>query len=511
MPNGVLPLAARVGVVALLAGLSAGCSSDAQRFNIFSGRDGPDPTVTASIPASVPMAEPQAAPTQQPLPAPIVTQPAVQAAPVTPVWTTPAMPVATRQPLPAPIASAPTAITPQVPQQIAAVPAAQAPIYTGSIPQTPVSTAPAEGWTAAGGTRINAGQGETLFTLSRRYGVPVAALQQANGISDPNQVVAGQTVVIPTYVYSPRTVGGSAATVAPQPVAATETTASIRETAPTASVPVAPATHSVPAPAPRPASETRAAAPSTVQPGGSYVVASGDTLYGIARRHGVSTSQLMAANGIADANQIRIGQRLVIPGATTVAAVTPTATPTRTAPAQPAAYTPPAPSPAPAVAAPAATVRQEVVARTPDPVPAASAPTAEPAQAPSTGALAFRWPIRGHVISGYGPRATGGRNDGINIAVPEGALIRAAEDGEVVYAGSGLRGFGNLVLVQHRDGWVTAYAHNSELLVQRGQRVRRGENIARAGRTGDVDTPQLHFEIRQGNTPVDPSPLLQQL
>ena len=119
-------------------------------------------------------------------------------------------------------------------------------------------------------------------------------------------------------------------------------------------------------------------------------------------------------------------------------------------------------------------------------------------------ATTFRWPARGRILSSFGEKSNGQVNDGINIAVPEGTSIRASENGTVIYAGNELQGFGNLVLVRHEGDWVTAYAHNSELMVRRGDTVQRGQIIARAGSTGNVTTPQLHFEIRQGSKPVDP-------
>lgn len=115
-------------------------------------------------------------------------------------------------------------------------------------------------------------------------------------------------------------------------------------------------------------------------------------------------------------------------------------------------------------------------------------------------------PVNGRVISGFGPKGGGLHNDGLNIAAPRGTPVLAAENGIVVYAGSELRGFGNLLLVNHADGWMTAYAHNEALLVKRGDIVRRGQAIARVGSTGSVDTPQLHFEVRRNSRPVDPQP-----
>ena len=123
----------------------------------------------------------------------------------------------------------------------------------------------------------------------------------------------------------------------------------------------------------------------------------------------------------------------------------------------------------------------------------------------ATGALpTFRWPVRGKVITAYGAKANGKANDGINLAVPEGTPVKAAEDGVVAYSGNELKGYGNLVLVRHSNGYVTAYAHASELLVKRGDTIKRGQIIAKSGQSGEVGSPQLHFEIRKGSSPVDP-------
>ena len=120
----------------------------------------------------------------------------------------------------------------------------------------------------------------------------------------------------------------------------------------------------------------------------------------------------------------------------------------------------------------------------------------------------FLWPVNGKIVSRFGAKDGGLHNDGLNIAAPQGTPVRAAENGVVAYAGNELRGFGNLLLIRHADGWMSAYAHNDALLVQRGDRVARGQTIARVGRTGNVATPQLHFELRRGAGPVDPLPHL---
>jgi murein DD-endopeptidase MepM/ murein hydrolase activator NlpD len=129
--------------------------------------------------------------------------------------------------------------------------------------------------------------------------------------------------------------------------------------------------------------------------------------------------------------------------------------------------------------------------------------------AEAAGAIpSFRWPVHGRVIAAFGPKPNGGQNDGINLAVPEGTPIKAAEDGVVAYAGNELKGYGNLVLIRHANGYVSAYANARELLVKRGDSIKRGQVIANAGQTGNVTSPQLHFEIRKGSTPVDPTKFL---
>jgi len=144
-----------------------------------------------------------------------------------------------------------------------------------------------------------------------------------------------------------------------------------------------------------------------------------------------------------------------------------------------------------------------VVTPAADPLPE-SAPTGTTGNSSTS----FRWPVRGRIITGFGPKTNGQQNDGINVAVPEGTAIKAAEDGVVAYAGSELKGYGNLVLVRHSNGFVTAYAHASELSVKKGENVKRGQVIGKAGATGNVTSPQLHFEVRKGATPVDPTQYL---
>jgi len=227
----------------------------------------------------------------------------------------------------------------------------------------------------------------------------------------------------------------------------------------------------------------------------THVVKRGDTLSGIAQSRGVPIAALAARNRLQPPYRIYVGQELEMPS-----------TPARAgAPVRPQggpsapATVPPAPAPAPG-----RTMTAERAAPAPQPRAAVSAP-------PPRSGRQFAWPLSGRILSSYGPKEGGLHNDGINIAAQPGDPVRAAENGVVVYAGNELAGFGNLLLLRHADNWVTAYAHNAELLVQRGDQVNRGQIIARAGRTGNVSTPQLHFEIRQGRQAVDPLQHLPQM
>jgi murein DD-endopeptidase MepM/ murein hydrolase activator NlpD len=241
---------------------------------------------------------------------------------------------------------------------------------------------------------------------------------------------------------------------------------------------------------------TPAPAASPAGSGNVHVVAAGDTLSKIAHRYHKSVNEIAKANNIQPTATLTVGDRLTIPGAqaSPVKASTP-APSAQAAPAKPVA------SAAPKGAEPVQNAN--VVAPT-DQLDKEAAKLAE-----GTGAVPkFRWPANGRVIAGYGPTTNGQQNDGINIALPENTPVKAAEDGVVAYAGNELKGYGNLVLVRHPNGYVTAYAHTKELLVKRGDQVKRGQVIARSGQTGNVNAPQLHFEIRKGASPLDPTRFL---
>ena len=235
-------------------------------------------------------------------------------------------------------------------------------------------------------------------------------------------------------------------------------------------------------------------------PPADHVVRQGDTIYSISRRYQVDMSALVRLNRLLPPYQIRAGKVLRIPGRTGVRTVQPIATTTSAPPGSSSGVgAPPLPQPRP-VAGQLVSPSKPRVAKS-QPTKPRSVRLASP---PARSGRKFLWPVRGRMISGFGPRKGGLHNDGINIAAPRGTTILAAENGIVAYAGDELRAFGNLLLIKHQGGWTTAYAHASRLLVERGQTVKRGQAIATIGSTGSVDRPQLHFELRRGARAINP-------
>ena len=231
----------------------------------------------------------------------------------------------------------------------------------------------------------------------------------------------------------------------------------------------------------------------TIPAGRYHTVRPGEAGIAIARAYGVAWSRIIAANDLAEPFVLRVGQRILIP-----------ATPggsSRMA-ERAAAFSldvddiltggEPAPTRDQAPARPVAT-------------PTRILPPTAIVAAPARLRSGFAWPVEGRIARRFGPGGTGQRNDGIKIAVPPGTPIHAAADGVVAYVGDGIAALGGLVIIRHGDGWTSVYGHASKLLVQRGQSVRQGQTVALSGDTGFADRPQVHFELRKGRTPVDPT------
>jgi murein DD-endopeptidase MepM/ murein hydrolase activator NlpD len=440
----------RLSTVCLFAlGVSA-CSSDAMRFT--------------ETPFDSPFRSAQA-PVRDPVTTGSIGQ--VSSAPLQPVASAP---VVRSQPLPPPQSS--VALSSPAPQAV---------------------SGGASGWSAQGGTPVVLAQGETLDTISSRYGVPRAAIMSANGLNSAN-VAPGTRITIPVYNAS-----GSASAAAPAPArqvaqAPAETQRFIA--GPSAAPRVAPPAAVDPKAQAKAAAEAKAAAAAEAK---AKAAADAQAMKESRAR--------FAAEAKAKADARKTGAALPTPAAKPAAAAVAVAKPVPEA--KPVKTAAPATQPAkPVVVASAPAVEPKPTAipkadPVPEPKTTASIPKQE--EAAASDKADFRWPARGRVISGYSGK---GGNEGINIAVPEGTPVKAAEGGTVAYAGSELKGYGNLVLIRHPNGYVSAYAHNGELKVKRGDTVKRGQVVANSGQTGNVSSPQLHFELRKGSAPVDPTPYL---
>ena len=235
--------------------------------------------------------------------------------------------------------------------------------------------------------KVTVQRGDTLYSISKRYNVPLRDLIEINNLTPPYTLIIGRQLRLPTAKF--------------------------------------------------------------------HTVAKGDTLYNISKRYGVDVTTLSRVNHLQAPYTLSIGQRLALPGSVSGGEV-----------------------------------------HTPAPVKTATVSKYRKSK--------FAWPLQGTVISHYGTIGKGRNNDGINIKAKLGAAVKAADAGRVAYAGNELKGFGNLILIKHNDGWITAYAHNDRLFVKKGQKVKKGEKIAAAGSTGSVNTPQLHFEIRSGTKALNP-------
>lgn len=487
---------ARGCAVLMVAGFASACSSQVARFG-----DGLDSVATASTSnqRSIIGQEAQPYPGDTMAAAPV--QPVIREAPVGRSSLPPPVSQAQSAPVMQPVRTAATEVQSGIDRSVT----------TGTVSNKPFQAAQAEAPKLSDSqlrgqaTEIVVESGQTISGLSRRYGVPADVIMKANGLSETNGLKTGSKIVIPGYGYK---IKGSQAIAGAQPL--NKDRLPVNQPAEKVAVlPQSPKAKMGAAPAPLGATEpsdpyivsgnAKAATPKTASAPGTYTVQSGDTLSAISRRTGISTTALKQANGMQDGN-LRIGQTIKIPAggnaATVVAAAKPAAidpvktastpaaektTPTKTL----ASYTPPKKD-------------QKIIQQA----------EADDAVAPnSTGISKMRWPVRGRVISGFG---SGGKDgDGIDISVPEGTPVKAAENGVVIYAGNGLKEFGNTVLVRHEDGLVTVYGHASSLQVTRGQKVKRGQEIALSGMSGTTDSPKLHFEVRKNSAPVDPNSFLE--
>ncbi|MDX8497441.1 peptidoglycan DD-metalloendopeptidase family protein [Mesorhizobium sp. VK4C] len=494
---------ARGCAVLMIAGAAAGCSSQAMRFN------GVDDVFTSSTNNQRAIINKQNA--DQPYPGDTVAPAPVDGSHTQSVSRSSLEPVTSQQ-LPPPSAPAATAKPMRTASAPALAPAPAAPhldkATTGTIAPAakPFKTAEPDAVRNASAaphaTEIVVREGETISGLARQYHVPADAIIKVNGLDANKGIRTGQKIVIPAYAYSSKAEPKVADATKPvntpkQPTGAPEKVAvlpqqpKLKDGKSAAQVDASAAASGSKNAKPAQTAEAKPAGA-----GGTYTVQQGDSLSSIARKTGVGVTALKQANGMKD-GLLKIGQTLKVPAGGTVAAANPAATkpsvdPVTTATTQPPAKTTPS---------------QTLASYTPPKKDAKVIQQAEDddAVAPdATGIGKMRWPVRGRVISGFGSG-----KDGVDIAVPEGTPIKAAENGVVIYAGDGLKEFGNTVLVRHENGLVTVYGHASSIEVQRGQKVKRGQEIALSGMSGTTDSPKLHFEVRKNSAPVDPSGYLE--
>ena len=365
------------------------------------------------------------------------------------------------------------------------------------------------GWSSANAPSVTLRPGESVATLSRRYGVPEKEILRINNLKTAAAAAPGQSILIPTFN------GGNAAKAAAEPADLSRPgTPSQPNKAPEQKVAVIPGAGSARDKAlasADPSAKVPAGAGKGPKPGeGTYVVKPGDSLARIARATGTDISDLKAANNLSTGS-IRIGQTLKIPnGARSADGVKTASIPAQQAEPKPVAAAKPAAPAQPAVQTASvqpAPYKAPAATQTVDEVEKKSDVSAEAPE--STGIGKYRWPVRGQVIAAYGANVNGSRNDGIDISVPQGTPIKAAENGVVIYAGNGLKELGNTVLVRHDDGTVTVYGNADTLSVARGQKIQRGQTVAVSGMSGNVKQPQVHFEVRKDASPVNPMTFLE--
>ena len=386
------------------------------------------------------------------------------------------------------------------PVTVSALPTRAAPASTGQIRPSAVQPVQgsAVGWTPVGGSPVIVAEGDSLDGLSQRYGVPAAALLSANGLSSPSQVRGGMRIVVPVYNAAAKTGAEPGATSRQHKTEVAETAPRNKKAAKKADREAADADTAKPKAKKKVEREADASDDAAKSKRKKKVERETADASDAARLKKKVDRETADASDDADKSKARKKVEREAADAT------------RSAKIDKARTTAPVAAPAETKVAKVEPAKTAPKKGAVDPTPTGnvrgagiSPVTGQQADAAGT-APEFRWPARGRIIQGF----KSGGNDGINISVPEGTSVRAAENGTVAYAGSELKGYGNLVLIRHPNGFVTAYAKNGELNVKRGDVVKRGQVIAKSGQSGNVSSPQLHFELRKGSTPVDPTSYL---
>ncbi len=298
-------------------------------------------------------------------------------------------------------------------------------------------------------TEVTVKTGDTLYSLAKKYNTSVDEIAKANDLSEPYSLYGGQVLKIPTT---------------------SETTVAQTIKVPNSTIEKANTT-------------TRVALQ-------EITVKAGDTLYSLSRQYSVPVNDLAVMNNLTTPFTLSVGQKLKVPNLSNAPVRAASVADNKTA----------------TVATSASSKTTQTTAKPKTKI--SSDPTKKLPTISARSSSKFTWPVQGKVLSSYGSKSNGLFNDGINIGAARGTTVKAAENGVVAYAGNEVKGMGNLIIIQHSDGWMTVYAHLDSMSVRRGTKVLVGQKIGTVGETGKVDQPQLHFEIRKGTKAYNPSSYL---
>lgn len=298
---------------------------------------------------------------------------------------------------------------------------------------------------------ITVKSGDTLYSLSKQYGMSTEELAKLNGLVSPYNLSVGQKLIIKETKETNivQTVKVPEQKIYTKEPVQTKTRVNLQE----------------------------------------ITVSAGDTLYSISRKYSIPVNDLAIMNNLSAPFTLTIGQKLKVPDVKTVEAKTaPVTTSDKTQKQQTSVQS------------------QTTTVKTKQKI--SSDPTKKLPKISARSSSKFSWPVRGKILSNYGAKSGGLFNDGINIGAKKGTAVKAAENGVVAYAGNEVKGMGNLIIIQHSGGWMTVYAHMDNMIVRRGSKVSVGQKIGTVGETGKVDEPQLHFEIRKGTKAYNPTSYL---
>ena len=351
-------------------------------------------------------------------------------------------------------------------------------------------------------------RGDTLYSIARDNNTTIAELARVNNLKSPDTIKIGQVLKLKSEPEPVKIIEKPKAD--PKPALPEKKSEPIKQ----------PETKPVIKPVEQKTVEKKTATDKTKDvrvPLKTITVARGDTLYSLSRRYEIPVNDLAVMNGLSAPFALNVGQKIRVPdlpeakpapAKTTTKSATSTNVKTEKPKADNSKTVKPVEKPATKQTTKPTQTKTETKKAEPKKTETKkpeTKTTAKSQSVPARSSSKFTWPVRGTILSHYGAKTGGLYNDGINISAAAGATVVAAENGVVAYAGNEVRGMGNLIIIQHADGWMTVYAHLNSMAVRRGVRVSVGQKIGTVGQTGKVTKPQLHFEIRKGTKSYNPT------